>query len=177
MEVGSDEKLHAVAALIERSNELIRFFEHYRWPIIKIQTVHKADKSTWNQWALKNNVARLIEGSREAEYSPDVHTAKHEIYLTKTRTSAFIRTDLDKMLRNLDCRQIILCGYSTNVCVGQTAIDAYEYDYEVILAGEAILGTNVEEGDQMLEYLDKRYDIQPISNRLIIERFALKGFT
>ena len=76
LEVGSEEKLSLVAKLIEKTNELIQYFESKNLPIIKIQTVHKADKSTWNQWALAHNVGRLLEGSREAEYSPEIYVAK-----------------------------------------------------------------------------------------------------
>lgn len=48
LEVGSNEKLNHVSVLIEKTNELIKHFEAKNLPIIKIQTVHKADKSTWN---------------------------------------------------------------------------------------------------------------------------------
>lgn len=167
LEVGSEEKLESVARLIEKTNELIAFFDQMRLPIIKIQTVHKADKSTWNQWALTHNIGRLIEGSSEAEYSPAIQCAEGEVILTKTRVSAFIRTDLEAQLHRLDCNQVVIAGYSTNSCVGQTAIAAYEYDFEVRLAGEAILGTNQVEGQLMLDYLEKRYGILPMDNSAI----------
>lgn len=164
LEVGSEEKLSSVALLIEKTNDLIHFFEERSLPIIKIQTVHKADKSTWNQWALENNVGRLLEGTREAEYSPDVHSTGKEIIITKTRLSAFLRTDLEAQLQQLNCNQVVICGYSTDNCVGQTSIDAYEYDFKVLLAGEAILGTNRTQGNLMLNALEKRFGIKPISN-------------
>lgn len=164
LEKGSEEKLKAVPILIKKSNDLILFFEEKNLPIIKIQTVHKADKSTWNQWALEHNVGRLLEGSREAEYSPDVISTENDIVITKTRLSAFLRTDLEKQLKDLDCNQVVICGYSTDNCVGQTSIDAYEYDFKVILAKDAILGTNIEQGNLMLSSLKKRFEIVPISN-------------
>lgn len=170
LEVGSNEKLASVSRLIEKTNELIAFFSEMSFPIIKIQTVHKADKSTWNQWALANETGRLIEGTREAEYSPSVLTTEGEILLTKTRVSAFIRTDLEAQLHRLECTQVVVCGYSTNSCVGQTAFTAYEYDFEVLLAGEAILGTNPEEGQLMLDYLEKRYGILPLNNLSIMQK-------
>ena len=63
LEVGSKEKLDGVVHLISKTNELIRTFELNNLPVVKIQTVHKADKITWNQWALENNVGRLISRS------------------------------------------------------------------------------------------------------------------
>lgn len=56
-------------------------------PIIKVQTVHKADKSTWTPWALANDMCRLIEGTREAEYAPAVLTTEAEVLVTNGCTS------------------------------------------------------------------------------------------
>lgn len=169
LEVGSEEKLKRVSVLIEKTNQLIRHFEAKGLPIIKIQTVHKANKSTWNLWALENDVARLIEGTKEAEYSPDVYIAKNEIVVTKTRLSAFLRTNLEDKLKEMYCDKVVICGYSTDNCVGQTAIDAYELDFNVILAGEAILGTKIEYEKLMLDSLKRRFGIIPVSNQEIIE--------
>ena len=169
LEVGSKEKLDRVAKLIRHTNELIKHFEENNLPIIKVQTVHKADKSTWNLWALEHDVGRLIEGTKEAEYSPDVHVAKNEIIITKTRLSAFIRTNLENKLKDLKCHELVICGYSTDNCVGQTAIDAYEHDFKVMLAGDAILGTQMKYGKLMLESLERRFGIVPFTNKAIIE--------
>ena len=169
LEVGSEEKLHLVHGLISKTNELIQYFEANKLPVIKIQTVHKADKSTWNQWALENNSGRLLEGSKEAEYSPEVHVTENETVITKTRLSAFLRTNLENTLRQLQCDEVVICGYSTDNCVGQTAIDAYEYDFKVTLAGEAILGTQIEYGKLMLDSLKRRFEIIPKTNKEIFE--------
>lgn len=169
LEVGSEEKLELVSGLVAKTNELIRYFEKHSLPIIKIQTVHKADKSTWNLWALENNIGRLIEGTKEAEYSPNVYIANNEIVITKTRLSAFLRTNLEEKLIEMNCDEVVICGYSTDNCVGQTAIDAYEHDFKVILAGEAILGTQIKYGKLMLDSLKRRFGIVPINNKEIIE--------
>lgn len=169
LEVGSKEKLNAVSTLIEKTNELIQFFEKKQLPVFKIQTVHKKDKSTWNQWAIENDIGRLIEGTEEAEYSAEVLSTKNEISITKTRLSAFLRTNLELELKNLDCDRVVLCGYSTDNCVGQTSIDAYEYDFKIILGGEAILGTNTLQGNLMLDSLKRRFGIIPITNNEIME--------
>lgn len=169
LEKGSEEKLRAVPLLLKNVNDLILFFEEKKLPIFKVQTLHKADKSTWNQWALENNVGRLIEGTKEAEYSPDIIRTEDEIVITKTRLSAFVRTNLESKLIGLNCNQIIICGYSTDNCVGQTSIDGYEYDFKVILAKEAILGTTTHQGNLMLSSLAKRFGMIPISNTEIKE--------
>ena len=47
--------------------------------------------------------------------------------------------------------------------------DAYELDFKVILAGEAILGTQIKYGELMLDSLKRRFEITPLSNKEIME--------
>jgi len=169
LEVGPPEKLARVERLIARANELIDLFHGRGLPVVRVQTIHDSDGSTWNQWMKQHNTGRLIDGTREAEWHPDVHVCDPDVVLRKTRHSAFIRTDLEHLLLDQGADTVVLAGFSTNACVGLTAIEAWERDFKVILAGEAILGTNPEEGDLMLEYLRRRFEMEPASNAEIAE--------
>ena len=163
-----------VGALIAKANDLIDFFHEKNMPVVHVRIIHKADGSTWNQsmrkhWTGHPIEGTVIEGTWEAEMHPDVHKCAEDVVLTKTRGSAFIRTELEDVLGELEVSTVVLAGYSTNRCVGLTAIDAWERDLRVMLAGEAILGTNVAEGDLMLDYLRRAFGIEPFSNADIKE--------
>ena len=175
LEVGPPEKLARVEGLIARTNELIDLFHERALPVVQVETVHESDGSTWNQWMKQHNTGRLIDGTRQAERHPDVHFCDGDVVLRKTRHSAFIRTDLEHMLRGQRADAVVLAGFSTNVCVGLTAIEAWERDFRVVLAGEAILGTDPEAGDLMLEYLRKRFEIEPVSNAEVKEAVVRQG--
>ena len=169
LERGHPEKLARVGTLIERTNDLVDFFHEKTLPVVKVQNVHEVDGSTWNQlmkeyWTGQPIEGTVIEGIWEAERHPDVHTHDTDVVLTKTRSSAFIRTKLDDLLRKQKVDTVVLAGFAINRCVGLTAIDAWERDFRVMLAGEAILGTNVADGDLMLNYLSKAFGIEPFSN-------------
>jgi nicotinamidase-related amidase len=169
LERGHPEKLSRVEMLIAKTNELIVFFHKQRLPIVHVRIIHKADGSTWNQamrpyWTGRPAEGTLTEGTWEAEPHPDLHAHDTDVVLTKTRGSAFVRTNLEDVLREQGVGAVVVAGYSTNRCVGLTAIDAWERDFRVILAGEAILGTNLEEGDWMLNYLRRTFDIEPFLN-------------
>lgn len=169
LEVGHEEKLARVGRLIANTNELIDFFHAHTLPIVRMQIVHKADGSTWNQqmrrhWTGELLKGTLIEGTWEAETYPQLHQYDTDIVVTKTRGSAFIRTDLEDLLRGLDTDTVVVTGFSTNRCVGLTAIDAWERDFSVILAGDAVLATNLADGELMVDYLRKAFQIEPISN-------------
>ena len=177
LETGQKEKLARVDALLAKANELIDYFVSKCLPIVRVQIVHKLDGSTWNQqmtphWTGEPLPGTLTEGTWEADPHPDLHVQESDIVLTKTRGSSFLRTDLEERLRVLGVDTVVLTGFSTNRCVGLTAIDAWELDFKVILAGEAILGTNQADGKLMLDYLRKSFDIQVSSNDTITRTVA-----
>lgn len=169
LEVGPPEKLARVERLIAKSNELIDFFHEKKLPVVQVQTVHKADGSTWNQWMKEHNTGHLIEGTREADEHPDVHTCDTDVVIRKTRHSAFIRTELEETLRDRGVDRVVIAGFSTNACVGLTTIEAYERDFKTILAQDAILGTNQNEDSVMLDYLRNLLAIEPVPNATIME--------
>jgi len=172
LEVGSPEKRARVGTLIANTNALIDFFRDRNLPVVRILTVHKADGSTWNQWMKEHNTSRLIEGTREAEEHPDVHRCEADVVIQKTRHSAFIRTDLEDLLLARAIDTVVLAGFSTNACVGLTTIDAYERDFKIILAEDAILGTTQKEGSLMLDYLRNRFAIEPVPTARVMEMIS-----
>ena len=111
----------------------------------------------------------LTEGTWEAERHPDVHSHDTDVVLTKTRSSAFILTELEDLLREQKVDSVVLAGFAINRCVGLTAIDAWERDFRVVLAGEAVIGTNVADGDLMWNYLSIAFGIEPLANAQIQE--------
>jgi len=56
----------------------------------------------------------------------------------KHRFSAFLDTRLETLLRMKGIRMLIICGVSTSLCVETTVRDAYQRDYDVIVAEDAV---------------------------------------
>jgi|GEM_PF-3336555 len=176
LEVGSEEKLGGVGKLIAKTNQLIDLFYKASLPVVKVRVIHKKDGSTWNQkmkphWTGEVLPGTLTEGTTEAEFSPELHSSSRDIVLTKTRSSSFVRTELDATLQRLGVDTVVLAGYSIERCVGLTAIDAWERDYSVVLAGDAILGANKKTSEHMLVYLAQSFGLPPISNEEIQEKY------
>lgn len=61
----------------------------------------------------------------------------NERIIRKTRYSAFWDTDLDEHLRAIAVDTIVLAGVTTECCVADTARDAFNLDYHVIVAADA----------------------------------------
>jgi biuret amidohydrolase len=61
---------------------------------------------------------------------------------TKKRLSAFYPTDLDFLLRNMRVETVVLNGGFTDCCVLNTAFDASNHNYRVLVARDLVRGTD-----------------------------------
>ncbi len=63
--------------------------------------------------------------------------APGERIIPKTRYSGFHGTDLNSVLKALSVDTLVICGLTTECCVGSTAWDAFHLDYHVFVAEDA----------------------------------------
>ncbi len=90
---------------------------------------------------IPNSEAHAIEGSRWTEFVTRVEPADL-IVETKRRLSAFYPTDLDFLLRNMRVETVVLDGGFTDCCVLNTAFDANNHNYRVVVAQDLVRGTD-----------------------------------
>lgn len=91
--------------------------------------------------AIPNSDAHAIEGSPWTEFVTEVKP-EDQIVETKRRLSAFYPTDLDFLLRNMKVETVVLDGGFTDCCVLNTAFDANNRNYRVIVARDLVRGTD-----------------------------------
>ena len=156
--------------LAEKINELIELFDEAGLPVYHILTVHKSDKSSWDLQMLKTDKAVLLEDTEQALEIKNIRTSGKHFYITKTRHSAFVRTGLEDQLKQAGVKRTIICGVYTHGCVGRTAIDAKELDFEVIIAKQAVYSHRKWLAWVMLNQLKKAYDMEILSNEEIRKR-------
>jgi nicotinamidase-related amidase len=90
---------------------------------------------------IPNSDAHAIEGSPWTEFVTRVG-ADDLIVETKKRLSAFYPTDLDFLLRNMRVEALVLDGGFTDCCILNTAFDASNHNYRVIVARDLVRGTD-----------------------------------
>jgi biuret amidohydrolase len=90
---------------------------------------------------IPNSDAHAIEGSPWIEFVTRVDPADL-IVETKKRLSAFHPTDLDFLLRNMRIESLVLNGGFTDCCILNTAFDASNRNYRVIVARDLVRGTD-----------------------------------
>ena len=165
----SEDRREKLPELIESINELIEVATNKNITIFQVITMHKADKSTWNIVMKKHNFSALLEGSDEAELLPDIKFDSSQEIIVKTRQSTFIRTNFEEKLKEKNIDTLILGGVFTHGCVGRTAVDAYERDFNVILAKDASFSHMKSQEKSMLEVIEEEQEQLVLSNKEIID--------
>ena len=90
---------------------------------------------------IPNADAHAIEGSPWTEWMTEVHEQDWRVE-NKRRLSAFYPTDLDFLLRNQSISTVVLNGGFTDCCVLNTAFDANNHNYRVIVLRDLVRGTD-----------------------------------
>jgi nicotinamidase-related amidase len=75
--------------------------------------------------------------TKDAEFLPEVAPRDDEIVISKVTSSPFNSTNIDRVLRNLGIRDVIIVGVVTNGCIEATVRSASELDYGVYLIEDA----------------------------------------
>lgn len=90
---------------------------------------------------IPNSDEHAIEGTRWNDFV--THVEDDDLIVeTKKRLSAFYPTDLDFLLRNLGIRTVVFDGCLTDCCVLNSAFDASNLGYHVVVAADLVAGTS-----------------------------------
>ena len=90
-------------------------------------------------------------GCEWGDWIEEVKPLPGEIVLVKTCSGAVVGTMLDKVLRNLNARNVITVGYYTDQCVETTVRDLADLGYEVILAQDATMTVTMKRYQNTME--------------------------
>jgi nicotinamidase-related amidase len=92
---------------------------------------------------IPNAAEHALEGSRWTEWVTRVEPSDLRVE-NKRRLSAFYPTDLDFLLRNQRIDTVVLNGGFADCCVLNTAFDANNHNYRVVVLRDLVRGTNPE---------------------------------
>ncbi len=95
-------------------------------PIIYCCDSHSRNDREFGLWP-----PHAVRGTRGAEIVDELKPRERDVIINKRTYSGFHRTTLDRTLKGLGTRHLILTGVVTNICILYTAADAYMRGYEV----------------------------------------------
>jgi nicotinamidase-related amidase len=78
-----------------------------------------------------------------------------DYFVLKPKQSGFYSTTLDLLLEHLGAETLILCGFTGDICVLFTAIDAHLRDYRLIVPSDCVISQDNEENATVLKYMQR----------------------
>lgn len=124
----ADKTVKNINKLIEESSKLGQL-------IILVRHIHKTDGSDLGRLfdftGEPEEDFNFKEGTEEVEFDSTLKRPNSSIEVIKNRYSAFMGTDLEKILKKNDIKRIVVCGFMTNFCCESTARDALDRDFYV----------------------------------------------
>jgi nicotinamidase-related amidase len=137
------ESATAAAPHIEALNERAR--------AARVPVVYANDN--WGRW--RSNLLELLEYARGTPGGAIVERLApraDDYFVLKPAHSGFYETTLTVLLEHLHARTLVLAGWTTDICVLFTAIDAYMRGYRLILASDAVAAVRPEHTRDALAY-------------------------
>jgi len=99
-------------------------------------------------------VNALKAGSKDADIVPELMPRAGEQVIDKNRPSAFFDTELESLLADAACKQLVVCGVTTNCCVESTVRDASHRDMQVFVIEDACAELDPERHVASLKTMD-----------------------
>ena len=78
-----------------------------------------------------------------------------DYFVLKPKQSGFYSTTLDLLLKHLGAKTLIIAGFTGDICILFTAIDAHIRDYQLILPSDCIVSQDMSENATLLKYMQR----------------------
>jgi nicotinamidase-related amidase len=167
----TEARVAKLGVLLSHVNSLACAADDAGHPILVVRTQFKADRSEWSLRMREANTDVLIEGTRDVEDVDGLRLPSAAASVFKTRHSAFIRTELEAMLRRVGVDSLLLAGAFVDGCVGLTAIDSHERDFRVRIARDAVVSVDDGQGEAMLRFLNAEFAIRTVPTDELLHGF------
>jgi isochorismate hydrolase len=132
--------LPAAKTIIPNINSLIDAYKKKDFPIIFTMHALAPNEKPGIMGRWWRDVPKL--DSPLSKICSSIHWKKNDITLQKSRYSAFIGTNLDKILKDKKIDTLVITGIMTHLCCESTARDAFMRDYEVYFVIDATASYN-----------------------------------
>ena len=140
--------------LVANTNRLAGEFRSMGLPVIWVRQEFAPDLHDAFLDMRTNGLSITIAGTPGSELLPELELSADDVVIVKKRYSAFFGTDLDATLSKIRPELLVIAGVNTHACVRMTVIDAFQRDYDVVVAAECVASSDPEHHDVTLRYLD-----------------------
>jgi nicotinamidase-related amidase len=168
--------ISAMLELVPRCVEFLSDIRQLGITIIHVRIVDlpdgASDSPAWlrSKGLMTGVTAFAVEGTWGAEFAEGCEPHPGELVVTKHRSSAFTRTNLDLLLRANGIQTVVLVGEQTPGCVEATYRDAAYHDYYNVLVEDCVAGRDRELHAASVKIQKARHDVIRAEDALAIWR-------
>jgi ureidoacrylate peracid hydrolase len=124
--------------IVKNIPKLLCLIRALKIKIVHIKTIYKYDKSNWPDSYKERDQMWCMENTEDAEIIESAFPIEDEEIIIKNRFSAFYKTKLKDTLIRENIDTLIIAGYSADVCVRLTTLDAFNEGYKIYWLPECI---------------------------------------
>jgi nicotinamidase-related amidase len=158
--------------LVQATNELVAILRGHQRPVIWVRQEFRPDLQDAFPEMRAKGIRITIAGTPGCQIASELAVDPSNTVLIKKRYSAFYGTNLDQVLAELKPDGLILAGINTHACIRMAAIDAYQRDWDVILAADCVSSYDREHHEISLRYMKDKI-AAVMSNEEIRKMLAL----
>ncbi len=130
---------HDVGTVTQNNLALARRFLEKKAPVVAVNVTFSADYGDTPP-KLTDQPMQLPPGGLPAGWAdlvPDIEALPGMLLITKRQWGAFFGTELDIQLRRRGVTTLVVSGVSTPIGVEQTVREAWQHNYDVVVAEDA----------------------------------------
>jgi nicotinamidase-related amidase len=144
--------VHSVEGVVANTARLVKAFREANLPVVLVRVGFAADfaDAVKTRTDATKNQPPMQFPPDWLEYIDELDVQPSDIKVLKRNWGAFYGTDLDLQLRRRGVTGIVLCGIATSIGVESTARSAWEHNYQIAFASDAMTDMSAENHDRSI---------------------------
>ena len=104
-------------------------------------------------------VVHTTLGKKGTKIYEEIKKSSSDFLVLKKNYSSFYDTGLEKLLKKLGVKRLILTGVSTHWCILSTALDASYRKYEIVLMQDCVAASTKEWHNWAIKWMKDTFDL------------------
>ncbi len=126
----------------------------------------------------RNLISHCIEDNTRGRPIVELLKPRAEDYFVlKPKQSGFYSTTLELLLKHLGAKTLIIAGFTGDICVLFTAMDAHLRDYHLLIPSDCVVSQDADENERILKYMERVLEADIRDSREIDLGHAERAFT
>ncbi|MBL8589529.1 MAG: isochorismatase family protein [Methylobacteriaceae bacterium] len=150
---------------VRKIEKLLGLFRERGWPVLY---PYVAPKLAFDAGRLSDKVPAIMNvAARGYDFVEPIAPAQGDILLPKKHPSAFFGTPLASYLINLGADTLVVTGCSTSGCVRGSVVDAFAYNFRVLVPEDAVYDRSAtSHAVNLFDMASKYADVMPTDDAL-----------